>query len=68
MTKSQYGRQVWEGTLPGKHDQSVSNISDIIPLTGPIAFGVGEGFYSANLEIHSDGLYNPQSAKVRIHL
>ena len=68
LTKSQYGRQVWEGTLPGKHDQSISNISDIIPLTGPIAFGVGEGFYSANLEIQSDGLYNPQTAKVRIHL
>ena len=68
LTKSQYGRQVWEGTLPGKHDQSISNISDIIPLTGPIAFGVGAGFYSANLEIHSDGLYNPQTAKVRIHL
>lgn len=63
LTKSQYGKQVWQGALPGK-----ANDHELPAQTGPIVFGVAKGFYNSSIEIQSDGLYNPQSAQIKIYI
>ena len=63
LTKSQYGKQVWQGALPGK-----ANDHELPAQTGPIVFGVARGFYNSSIEIQSDGLYNPQSAQIKIYI
>ena len=63
LTKSQYGKQVWQGALPGK-----GNDHELPAQTGPIVFGVAKGFYNSSIEIQSDGLYNPQSAQIKIYI